>query len=283
MHTITNTFLGRPALMQAYVDQILDPIYSGATTGKRKESTATTSSLLQHWEMFGAKKQRYSPGYSLQAIARMKRAPFAFQHNGCVNACQFNAQGTVMLSGSDDLAIKVWRSSTFLDPKEIALASTLHTQHTHNIFHLEFAPNNDHRIFSGAADGELRMYDLNASAGAGVSEVRLQYFAHKMVNHFCFTDPNTVYTAAFGRDGGCVRGVDLRSPGGIQNTIDVLECPSLPVKQVATCPWNLNTLAVGVGSEVRFCDLRNPPRLTTLPPCGLCKASLKPSSACDKR
>ena len=69
---------------------------------------------------------------------------------------------------------------------------------------------------------------------------------------FSFYDENILFAAKFGRSNGSVEAVDLRN----RNSYQLFSSPTAHVKAVAFCPWEKHTLAVGVGDEVWFSDVR---------------------------
>ncbi|GAB6027757.1 WD and tetratricopeptide repeats [Chamberlinius hualienensis] len=78
-------------------------------------------------------------------------------HNGCVNCLEWNHIGSLLASGSDDLHITVW------DPLKRKKVQSIQTGHHGNIFSVKFVPGtNDATVVSGAADCQIRTYDVNS-------------------------------------------------------------------------------------------------------------------------
>jgi len=75
-----------------------------------------------------------SPGFTPDAIQSMERC-FSFKHHGCVNTAAFNKHGTLLVTGSDDRKLKIWRSSNFISSESIKLKHEIITGHESNIFH----------------------------------------------------------------------------------------------------------------------------------------------------
>uniref|UniRef100_A0A7N0UM05 WD and tetratricopeptide repeats protein 1 n=1 Tax=Kalanchoe fedtschenkoi TaxID=63787 RepID=A0A7N0UM05_KALFE len=130
-------------------------------------------------------------------------------HQGCVNAISWNTKGTLLISGSDDTRINIW-SYTSRD-----LVQTIETGHTANIFCTKFLPEtSDELVVSGAADAEVRLFNLSSLNGQGVEEVaaaptalfqchtrRVKKLAVEVGN------PNVVWSAS---EDGTLRQHDLR-------------------------------------------------------------------------
>ena len=82
-------------------------------------------------------------------------------HAGCVNCLEWNFDGSLLASGSDDLTVILWDA---LKGRKLV---KIRTGHTGNIFSVKFMPDwNDNLIVSGAADYKIRVHDLNALASS---------------------------------------------------------------------------------------------------------------------
>jgi WD40 repeat protein len=80
------------------------------------------------------------------------------KHRRCVNTVQWNHDGSLLISGSDDRHLGIWCGNTF------RLLSYLPTNHTNNIFCAKFIPDSgDSKIISCAADGEVHFMDIGQS------------------------------------------------------------------------------------------------------------------------
>jgi WD40 repeat protein len=62
---------------------------------------------------------KYTPiGFSSHNISCLSMAKTKLDHRGCVNTSKWNAEGTKLVTGSDDRTIKVWdASNSFEDMK----------------------------------------------------------------------------------------------------------------------------------------------------------------------
>ncbi|KAL6527286.1 Protein ALTERED SEED GERMINATION 2 [Orobanche gracilis] len=86
-------------------------------------------------------------------------------HHGCVNAISWNSSGSMLISGSDDTQINVWSYSS----RE--LMHSIETGHSANIFCTKFIPEtSDELVVSGAADSEVRLFNLSRVRRSGLGE-----------------------------------------------------------------------------------------------------------------
>src|SRR5690242_18935146 len=56
----------------------------------------------------------FSPGFSPDDILQLKK-DYSFKHRGRDNCSSFNDQGTLLVTVSADLNLKIWTSSSFVD------------------------------------------------------------------------------------------------------------------------------------------------------------------------
>ena len=104
----------------------------------RKISWKSTPAALQLRELQRSPSNAengYSPGFTPDAIRSMIRT-FSFKHAGCVNTANFSEDGNQLVTGSDDLKLKIWKSSNFIPNKNsIKMQHEVITGHHSNIFH----------------------------------------------------------------------------------------------------------------------------------------------------
>ncbi|CAM8942425.1 unnamed protein product [Rhodiola kirilowii] len=130
-------------------------------------------------------------------------------HQGCVNAISWNSKGTLLISGSDDTQINIWSYPIR------KLVSTVDTGHTANIFCTKFLPEtSDELVVSGAADAEVRVFNLSRQNGRGDEEVATAPTAlfqchNRRVKKLAVEvgNPNVVWSAS---EDGTLRQHDLR-------------------------------------------------------------------------
>ncbi|XP_068611719.1 WD and tetratricopeptide repeats protein 1 [Brachionichthys hirsutus] len=170
-------------------------------------------------------------------------------HTGCVNCLEWNEQGDLLASGSDDQHAIIW------DPFRHKKLTTMHTGHAANVFSVKFLPHSGDRILvTGAADTKVHVHDLT------VKETIHMFSDHtSRVKRIATAPmwPNTFWSAA---EDGIIRQYDLReSSKRSEVLIDLTEfCGQLvEAKCLAVNPRDNNYLAVGAnGPFVRLYDVR---------------------------
>ncbi|PSK57818.1 WD repeat protein iqw1 [Elsinoe australis] len=91
-------------------------------------------------------------------------------HTGCVNALSWSKSGRLLASGSDDKHLNIQKYQPEDSNAQFSLATTVATGHTANIFSVKFMPHsNDNTVITCAGDGEVRVFDLEASTSANPS------------------------------------------------------------------------------------------------------------------
>lgn len=72
------------------------------------------------------------------------------KHRGCVNTVSFNADGGILVSGSDDRRVILW------DWETGNIKLSFHSGHHNNVFQAKIMPYTDDRsIITCAADGQV--------------------------------------------------------------------------------------------------------------------------------
>ncbi|KAH8957687.1 hypothetical protein BDL97_07G105500 [Sphagnum fallax] len=130
-------------------------------------------------------------------------------HQGCVNSLAWNAQGTLLISGSDDTRVNLW------DYGSLKLSHSIDTGHTANIFCTKFLPETgDDVVVSGAADAEVRVHRVTrskvSSARASFSEQCAVFRCHtRRVKKLAVEtgNPHVIWSAS---EDGTLRQHDLR-------------------------------------------------------------------------
>ncbi|KAL6578388.1 hypothetical protein OROMI_010716 [Orobanche minor] len=130
-------------------------------------------------------------------------------HRGCVNAISWNSSGSMLISGSDDTQINVWSYSS----RE--LMHSIETGHSANIFCTKFIPEtSDELVVSGAADSEVRIFNLSRVRRSGLGENGVTPLANfqchaRRVKKLAVEagNPNVVWSAS---EDGTLRQHDLR-------------------------------------------------------------------------
>ena len=125
-------------------------------------------------------------------------------HGGCVNTLSFNEDGTLLISGSDDCRLCIWRCWG----EEARLLSAVSTGHRRNIFCARFRPGSGDSVAATCAlDRQVRLVDLGRG-GHSTLLTTFGQFASKL--EFLPSAPGAFVTA--GQD-GCVTLFDVRENG----------------------------------------------------------------------
>jgi len=139
-------------------------------------------------------------------LRRLKLEATLESHSGCVNSVQWNQQGSLLLSGSDDTKLKIW------DVSRKKLLRSWDSGHTANIFCARFMPfTDDNCVVSCAADSQVRVSNLERQTVRPISchTDRVKKFVTEE------DSPNVVITAS---EDGTVRCFDLRQRQKCRNT-----------------------------------------------------------------
>uniref|UniRef100_A0A5B7BG50 Putative DDB1-and CUL4-associated factor 8 n=1 Tax=Davidia involucrata TaxID=16924 RepID=A0A5B7BG50_DAVIN len=177
------------------------------------------------------------------------------KHNGCVNTVSFNADGDILVSGSDDTRIILW------DWKTGHVKLSFDSGHSSNVFQAKIMPfTEDRSIITCAADGQVRHAQI---LERGQVETTLlakhQGRAHKLAIEP--GSPHMFYTC--GED-GLVQHFDLRTGAATE----LFTChsiherwsyiPIIPLNAIAIDPRNPNLFAVAGSDDeyTRLYDIR---------------------------
>ncbi|XP_010541567.1 PREDICTED: WD repeat protein iqw1-like isoform X2 [Tarenaya hassleriana] len=89
-------------------------------------------------------------------IRRLSQERVLEGHQGCVNSLDWNSEGSLLISGSDDTKVNIWGYSSR------KLLHSVDTGHSSNIFCAKFVPeSSDELVLSGAGDAEVRLFNLS--------------------------------------------------------------------------------------------------------------------------
>ncbi|KAF2322674.1 hypothetical protein GH714_028269 [Hevea brasiliensis] len=176
------------------------------------------------------------------------------KHRGCVNTVSFNADGDILVSGSDDRRVILWDWET----EHIKLS--FHSGHNNNVFQAKIMPYTDDRsIVTCAADGQVRHAQiLERGAVETALLAKHQGQAHKLAIEP--GSPHIFYTC--GED-GLVQHFDLRT----RRAMELFTCqpiadrrnymPVVHLNAIAIDPRNPNLFAVAGSDEyTRVYDIR---------------------------
>ncbi|KAH7690105.1 WD repeat-containing protein 42A protein [Dioscorea alata] len=176
------------------------------------------------------------------------------KHRGCVNTVSFNADGDILVSGSDDRMIILWNWDAGL------VKLSFHSGHTDNVFQAKFMPYTDDRtLVTCAADGEVRHVQI-LERGQVVTKMLAQHEGrvHKMA-----IEPGSPHIFYSCGEDGLVQHFDLRT----QSATKLFVCKSfideddeisiVQLNAIAIDPRNPNLFAVAGSDEyVQLYDIR---------------------------
>ena len=232
---------------------------------------------------FSAYPQRGFDAFA-QAIPRMAPCGAFSYHRGCVNSIRWNRDGTLLVSGSDDTTIGLWKIIRAPICEEyISIIHSARTGHTGNIFDARIRPYcSDEEVITCAADGEIRHVQLERASNSILSDsetalaprtevvvnqrsVDAQGYAPAMVYHVDFV-PHCYTTVAASCQNGTLTQYDIRNPSCVTKIFDArLRLSNPSGESGVTCfsfnPYNSTQLLVACDLGVHLLDTRKPRRL----------------------
>ncbi|CAL5341338.1 unnamed protein product [Camellia sinensis] len=175
------------------------------------------------------------------------------KHRGCVNTVSFNADGDIVVSGSDDRRVILWDWETGY------VKVSFHSGHNNNVFQAKIMPyTEDRSIVTCAADGQVRHAQI---LERGKVETKLlgkhQRRAHKLA-----VEPGSPYIFYTCGEDGLVQHFDLRTGAATQlftcqSLHDNSYLPMIHLNAIAIDPRNPNLFAVaGSDAYTRLYDIR---------------------------
>lgn len=91
-------------------------------------------------------------------VRRLKHTQTLSEHEGCVNALNFNGGGSLLISGSDDYRVCIW------DWAKSSVILQYESGHRSNVFQTKFVPfSGDTQIVTCARDGQVRLGLISSS------------------------------------------------------------------------------------------------------------------------
>ncbi len=110
----------------AYIEGIFDRLFSEDKPVQRHNVFSLTNDLL----LEGRRRKRALRELPM-FLCKIEKVMNLRGHNGCVNTLSFNADGSLLASGSDDRTVALWRS-------DFSFARKIHPGHTANVFCAQF-------------------------------------------------------------------------------------------------------------------------------------------------
>uniref|UniRef100_A0A1B6LG63 WD and tetratricopeptide repeats protein 1 n=1 Tax=Graphocephala atropunctata TaxID=36148 RepID=A0A1B6LG63_9HEMI len=174
-------------------------------------------------------------------------------HQGCVNCLEWNSEGRILASASDDFQVILW------DAFKYRKIQAFQTVHHGNIFSVKFLPGtNDNTLVTGAGDFQVHAMDITLKETTQVCTC-----ATGRVKRLA-TAPQLPFVFWSASEDGAVRQYDLRSPhscsGDVNNVLVYLRTHLghfAETKCLAVNPLQPEILAVGANDPyVRLYDRR---------------------------
>ena len=169
-------------------------------------------------------------------------------HQGCVNCLEWSSDGLLLVSGSDDMSLGLWR---FPSPSPMDEESwhRMPTRHTNNIFSTSICPATSHgKIVSCGLDGAVVLNHIEQTTG-DVFKVSCQR-RMALTTHF-LTDSATTFLCSLSGSG--LHLFDLRT---MRCESTVLSVWSEGVFGFSCHPVDTLSAVCGAGKFLRWLDLR---------------------------
>ncbi|EOA16603.1 hypothetical protein CARUB_v10004776mg [Capsella rubella] len=176
---------------------------SGERAAKRRR---TEHSVVSVWEReLGLLPNRnFSTRFaaSEDLLRRLGLHKKLFKHKGCVNTVSFNADGDILLSGSDDKQVILW------DWQSASVKLSFNSGHSDNIFQAKFMPfSDDLSIVTSAADKQVRYSKILESGQVETSLLG----EHQGPVHKLAVEPGSPFSFYTCGEDGVVKHFDLRT------------------------------------------------------------------------
>ncbi|CAN8276783.1 unnamed protein product [Cochlearia groenlandica] len=173
------------------------------------------------------------------------------KHKGCVNSVSFNADGDILVSGSDDRQVILW------DWETCTVKLSFHSGHCNNIFQAKFMPFSDDRsIVTSAADGQVRYSKISESGQVETSLLG----KHQGQVHRLAVEPGSPFSFYTCGEDGVVKHFDIRT----RVATNLFTCKEekfnlvVYLNAIAVDPRNPGLFAVaGMDEYVRVYDIRS--------------------------
>ncbi|TPX38646.1 hypothetical protein SeMB42_g06619 [Synchytrium endobioticum] len=147
-------------------------------------------------------------------VGRLTLSQRLSAHTGCVNALSWNQGGDLLVSGSDDTHLCLWRYSpgpSASAAQKSQLLARFPTGHRANIFSAKFVPGtSDNVVVCCAGDGDVRVFDVAYASSRQV--LRSAYSCHRDRAKRIVTLPDNPSVFLSCGEDGTVRRFDLRTP-----------------------------------------------------------------------
>ncbi|KAK3006549.1 hypothetical protein RJ639_017704 [Escallonia herrerae] len=120
---------------------------------RKRPRTSLDTAIVDVWKRevgeLSTRKFSHRLGASEDLVLRLELFRKLEKHRGCVNAVSFNADGEILVSGSDDRRVTLW------DWQTGRVKLSFHSGHSNNVFQAKIMPyTEDRTIVTCAADGQ---------------------------------------------------------------------------------------------------------------------------------
>ncbi|XP_029178295.1 DDB1- and CUL4-associated factor 8-like isoform X2 [Nylanderia fulva] len=182
---------------------------------------------------------------SLHTVERLKVMYNLNEHQGCVNALNFNEKGNLLASASDDLAVIIW---------DWARGKKRHwfmSGHTRNVFQAKWLPlDMEYLMVTCARDGQVRLLDLEHNTSKRLA-------AHRGPSHKLAVHPETPHLVFSAGEDAKVFSIDVRESKPSRLLVVKEGSSEVQLYSIHSNPFNSNEFCVGGRSHyVRVYDRR---------------------------
>ncbi|XP_017970804.1 PREDICTED: DDB1- and CUL4-associated factor 8 isoform X1 [Theobroma cacao] len=220
----------------------------------KRSKTSVDKAVVDVWQREVGELSTRSFAHRLAAsedlVLRLEIYKKLEKHRGCVNTVSFNADGNILVSGSDDKLVVLW------DWETGHAKLSFQSGHVNNVFQAKIMPYTDDRsLVTCAADGQVRHAQILERGVKTRLLAKHQGRAHKLAIEP--GSPHIFYTC--GED-GLVQHIDLRTAAATE----LFTClpiddtrPVIHLNAIAIDPRNPNLFAVAGSDEyARLYDIR---------------------------
>lgn len=226
-----------------------------------RENGFTSRAPQSHSKIHSSFESRFYSSRHIVEKLRVEKKRLA-KHKGCVNCLNFNRNGDILVTGSDDLRIILW------DWPSRKIIHNFKSGHTLNIFQTKFVElnNGSASIVSSARDGSVRFSQIPPS---GLTEIQpKKVYSHGSAVHKIALNPSTPSEIMSAGEDGCVFSCDIRTnePAKVI-TVEKANSRKVRLYSISHHPHEQQICVGGTSQYVYVYDKRNYKKpLTTMSP-----------------